>query len=169
MNRKTKLRVYKRIDKQHGPYPSTEAIKEHPEIAGTRCYEWTGYCNGGYGRFWYIDSAQYVHVVLWAHRHGKIPEGIDVCHKCDNKKCLRDSHHFLGTRKANIHDCERKGRARHPRGSCNGNSKLTDKSVRRIRKEYSNSNSYSKLGKKFGVTTPTIAAIIHRQTWRHVA
>lgn len=43
----------------------------------------------------------------WA---GAIPDGLFVCHRCDNKLCCDTEHMFLGTPKENTHDAIRKGR-----------------------------------------------------------
>jgi hypothetical protein len=50
-------------------------------------------------------------------RHGDIlPYHVCVCHTCDNPNCIRDAHHFLGTRKDNAVDLVRKGKSHYSRG-----------------------------------------------------
>lgn len=48
--------------------------------------------------------------LMWTLKHGKIPRGLNVLHKCDNPPCIRASHLFLGTQSENLLDCYRKGR-----------------------------------------------------------
>ena len=85
------------------------------------CWLWTGVRQGrGYGFFnpdgTYAGRKRKGGVL--AHRYafflsyGKIPDGKLVCHRCDNKLCVRDSHLFLGTPKMNSLDMVSKQRHR---------------------------------------------------------
>jgi hypothetical protein len=48
---------------------------------------------------------------LYQRRHNiTLPPSIFVCHTCDNPRCIRDSHHFLGTHIDNMRDMTKKGR-----------------------------------------------------------
>ena len=62
---------------------------------------------------------------------GEIPDGLDVCHTCDNPPCCNPHHHFLGTQTDNNADRHAKGRTRAGlvQGSKVGTSKLTEPEV----------------------------------------
>lgn len=53
------------------------------------------------------------HRVAWEEANGPIPDGMLVCHTCDNRRCLNVEHMFLGTNEDNLHDMAEKGRARN--------------------------------------------------------
>lgn len=57
-----------------------------------------------------VSYAHQLSYVLWK---GPIPQGLLVCHSCDNRKCCNPKHLFLGTSKDNTHDMLRKGRHYH--------------------------------------------------------
>lgn len=93
-----------------------------------------------------------------AHRYsyiifkGEIPDGMFVCHNCDNPKCVNPDHLFLGTRQDNIDDREFKGRNKIMRGENAGTAKLTQKQADEIRILYASGGTSSrKLAKQFGL------------------
>lgn len=83
----------------------------HP-ILRTRCWVWTASTSGGgYSQFQSIRGVNYGHVASWMiHYEELIPEGVLVCHKCDNPICVRPDHLFLGTHQDNMDDMVQKGR-----------------------------------------------------------
>lgn len=42
--------------------------------------------------------------------YGAIPDGLVICHRCDNPECTNPDHLFAGTQKDNMMDCSAKGR-----------------------------------------------------------
>jgi len=75
------------------------------------CWEWTGGTDGkGYGRVCWDGGRHGAHRVSWCLIRGAIPDGLYVCHHCDNKLCVNPDHLFLGTQVDNMQDWTRKGK-----------------------------------------------------------
>ena len=79
-----------------------------------KCWTWRGcHTPRGYGYIYVHGSDQRMrsaHRVAWELQHGAIPEGLEVCHICDNPRCVNSAHLFLGTRSDNVQDMMAKGR-----------------------------------------------------------
>lgn len=132
------------------------------------CWEWTASKDhDGYGKLRLRGKSEKAHRVSWTLEHGDIPAGMCVLHRCDNRKCVRPSHLFLGTQADNIADCTAKGRTL--RGERGPHAILKEAEVIQIRALYQDGGfSFATLGKRFSVARETIAAVMSRRSWRHV-
>jgi hypothetical protein len=144
-------------------------------LTGDGCWEWTGarLKSGGYGAM----SSRHGGPVLRAHRvswelhNGPIPDGLHVCHACDNPPCVNPAHLFLGTARDNVGDMVQKGRARGgpPRGARHPLARLDDASVLAIRSAYASGGaSLGGLARTHGVSKKTILNVVHRRIWTHL-
>jgi hypothetical protein len=149
--------------------------------SATGCRIWTGASSpAGYGRVKVGGKLRGAHQVSWEANFGAIPDGMFVCHTCDNPPCIEPTHLFLGTRSDNMLDCSAKGRLfLHTgmkrraesirRGDQATPSKLTEQSVREIRQLRSGGMTFTELGQRYGVDQSTVRSVVARKTWAHVA
>jgi hypothetical protein len=137
---------------------------------GPGCWEWTGALSRGYGQFAVGGSKRVLgaHRVSWEHVNGPVPPGLFVLHRCDNPRCVRPDHLFIGTIKDNTADMLAKGRHNPPRGSRCGTSKLTESDAAAIRSLAAEGFAHPIIASRFSVSRPTVSLIVARKTWRHV-
>ena len=148
------------------------------------CWVWqAGRVPYGYGAF-YVRPRNYgTHVISWwiANKHKRIPNGYQVCHRCDNPPCVNPAHLFLGSVADNFHDSVKKGRRRHvrlppanehadkmPRGSQHWNARLTEDVVREIRTRLADGQRQCEVMRAMSLPRRTVQEISSGRKWRHV-
>lgn len=109
------------------------------------------------------------HRWLYEQIYGTQPARIDICHTCDNRRCVNIEHLFAGTRKENMEDAVRKGRTSHiarTRGEKHPMAVLNKENVAEIRRRCDQGETQSSLAGVFGVSVQQINRIVHFKTWR---
>lgn len=95
-----------------------EIAKTHPRFIKfvsidevDSCWNWKGATVGfGYGHYWNGTKNVRAHRFVYEFAFGKIEDGLCICHKCDNPKCVNPLHLFAGTQSDNMKDCYAKKR-----------------------------------------------------------
>ncbi len=118
------------------------------------CWEWQGPRSvverGGYG----VMKGRKAHRVSWELHHGPIPEGMHVCHHCDNPPCVNPDHLFLGTDKDNAEDKVSKGRQRN-------RIVVSDEAVAEIRRLRAAGERQKDLAEKFGISRAYVSRLVN--------
>lgn len=156
-----------------GAAASLRNAEERPSLQGkfnslfTRgegCWEWQGTIDGyGYGVVDYAGSRYRAHVLALEFDGRTVPQGMVACHHCDNPRCVRPDHLYVGTQRQNVQDASRRGRLL--KGDRHHQSKLTENQVREIRRL---DLPYAEIARLYGVSRPTVTRAIKGKTWRHV-
>lgn len=136
------------------------------------CWLWRGalYLDN-YGRV-YINKRQYAaHKISHILTHGDIPNGMQVCHTCDNRACVRPDHLFLGTALENAQDRQKKGRGYKPiSGRTRNNSSIEERFWRLVDRKLDNEcwewigTTHNGYGRFYPTTGQKVFA--HRFMWQ---
>lgn len=160
-----------------GLYCSRECFHGTPEQRfwshvrkGTGCWEWTAATRtGGYGAAHKKGRSISTHRRSWELAYGRIPAGMWVLHRCDNRLCVRPDHLYLGTPADNTADMRARGRATGPevpaRGTRNGRARLTPEHVLEMRARHAAGETVTGLARSFGISYGGAHSAINGENW----
>jgi hypothetical protein len=138
------------------------------------CWPWNrSRFPSGYGQFKLHpgESPQKASRMAWTLTFGSIPDGLLVCHRCDNPPCCNPRHLFLGTHADNNADKITKGR--HPQRKpefvadlVHRVRKLSDEEIAEARRLRATGVAFRAIAARFGVHHTTIVRLVIGKTWR---
>jgi len=158
------------MDRKSAKIPIVRLL-EKVDIKPGQCWEWKGMLNpGGYGVMSIAKEKRnvLVHRYFYSFVLGiEIPEGKQVCHKCDNPKCVNPDHLYIGDAYTNVHDMMDRGRARKALGNKVNTSKLSEDEVREARRLFDQAGwKISEIADLFGLSRNAMAAVVKRKVWK---
>lgn len=129
------------------------------------CWVWSGATTKfGHGviRLPHHGPMEGAHRLSWAWaKECAVPDELFVCHSCDNPRCVRPEHLFLGTAADNSADMARKGRA--------GRAKLSREQVIDLRELHAaGSHTLQMLATRFGVSKATAGKVVSLHSYQHI-
>lgn len=92
--------------------------------------------------------------VLWQIMFGSIPDGMLICHHCDNPACVNPEHLYLGTFEDNMADKVKRLRVA---GERNPRYKITSEDVQAMKDLYNNGMSQEAIGKLMGFSQSQVS------------
>lgn len=140
-------------------------------VADSGCWLWTGHLDKkGRGNLRLGSRRIIASRLSYALHFDEIPDGLLVCHECDNPQCVNPDHLWLGTHQDNMADMAAKGRAHGPgtKGSERGHAVLDEQAAAGIWLRLCAGERDCNLAREFSVSHATIQDIKHRRTWTHV-
>jgi len=139
------------------------------------CWEWKDSVGGpGYGNWFHalegLPKAGAAHRRAYILFNGDC-DGLQVNHRCGNKRCCNPNHLYAGTQKQNHEDSvEHRTHVKPPynRGEATGTSKLTEEKVREIKLKLKEGVRGTELAKEYSVTVQCISLIRNNINWSWV-
>lgn len=116
-----------------------------------------------------VRRTEQAHRLAYERTKGPIPEGVMICHSCDNPPCFNPHHLWPGTGTDNLVDAITKGRRKTLRGSEIGTSKLDPQMVLAIRDDYdSHRFTVEEIAREYDICASTVCKIGKRKRWRSI-
>jgi hypothetical protein len=131
-----------------------------------------------------VDTNGYGALKVWskkvtAHRYsyelayGLVPEGLEVCHRCNQRLCVNPRHLYAGTRQQNVADMIAAGTSglRPPpvkQGVDHPYATLTEAEVLDIYQRAWSGESQIQIAREYGVSKYTVSDIKHGKSWQHL-
>lgn len=122
------------------------------------CWNWRGGINNvnDYGAFCGHGAHRFAYSLVY----GEIPDGLVICHTCDNPRCCNPAHLYAGTMADNIHDREARNRGNHPYAT--RARSMRELRAKKIIEDRANGASLQELSEKYFVSKQSIYLTIRK-------
>lgn len=157
---------------------TTERFWSHVQVGEPdECWDWTGTTTiHGYGRFKVSGKMISVHRYSYELSRGNLPSDLDICHTCNNRRCVNPKHLYAGTAKQNVADAIRAGTqhnfqktgtrgTRRHRGTAVVGAVLTEQRVLEIFHRVRAGETHRAIAFEYGVGKTTVSKIASGQCW----
>lgn len=132
-------------------------------VTETGCWIWTAGLDGkGYGQIQFEGRVHRAHRISYILHKGAIPNGLFLCHHCDQPLCVNPEHLFPGTHQDNMRDRDRKGRCNPKRGEANYNARLSLEQALEIRQS---TGTQLMVAKEYGISAGHVWRIRQGISW----
>lgn len=125
------------------------------------CWLWTGATSGGRVRYGLVGlpngKMTGAHRLAWILTHGRIPDGVQVLHKCDVGLCGSPDHLFLGTQQENVDDMMAKGRFRA--------TPIDVKQLQKLWTLFGRGVRVPRIATELGVIPGSVNAVLRGESW----
>lgn len=122
------------------------------------CWTWGNCSNKEYGSLRFNNNIGVAHRISYIIKYGYIPEGMIVCHKCDNPSCVNPEHLFVGTHADNTKDASNKGRLK--------TIIFNENQIKEIHKMFDGGLNKSEIAKKLGYSKRRIDAAFNNYIYK---
>lgn len=140
------------------------------------CWDWTGGISSqGYGHLRSDGKSYRANRLAYTLAVGQIPEGMEICHRCDRPICCNPFHLFPGSHSDNMVDCVSKGRHRartrpdlNLRGELSPKAKLSREVVLQIKDRLLAGERQKSIADNLPVSFATVSLIARGRQWGSV-
>lgn len=138
----------------------------------TGCWFWTGAVIGkgrkAHGVSYANGKRILAHRLSFIIHKDQIPEGLIICHHCDNPRCVNPDHLYAGTDQQNAMDKVRRGRNRNPVGEKHGRAVYTEDIVTKALEMRLQGHTNVFIAKTLSIHERAITDFAAKKSWAHI-